>query len=824
MSSKYDFKAIEKKWQDRWLRDGLFEVEMDPSREKLYCLNMFPYPSGVLHVGHGRNYILGDAVVRFKMMQGYNVLAPMGWDAFGLPAENAAIKFNIHPAKWVADNIANMKRQFFSQGIFFDWRREINTSDPDYYKWTQWIFLKLYESGLAYKAAAPVNWCPSCKCALANEEVKEGKCERCGTPVELRDLDQWFFRITRYAQRLLDDLDLLTEWPEKIVSMQRNWIGRSEGTEVDFLLDDGETVIKCFTTRPDTLYGVTFFSLAPEHPIIPDLVRGTEREKEVLSFVERHKRVGGLKSNADAEKEGVFTGRYVVNPVNGERVPLWVANYALMQYGTGGVMAVPAHDQRDFLFARKYGLPVKVVIRPPDSNLDPSEMEEAYEEPGVQVNSGPFDGMPSEEAKKAITEMLEKRGKGRAVVRYRLRDWLISRQRYWGAPIPIVFCERCGEVPVPEKDLPVRLPELEEFKPARGTSPLASVPEFVETTCPACGAPAKRETDTIAQWLCSCWYFLRFTSPFEKDRPFDPEAEKYWMPVDQYIGGAEHAVLHLLYTRFIMKVLYDLGYVSHPEPFKALFTQGTIIKDGAKMSKSLGNVVSPDDIIERFGADTLRLYTLFIGPPERAAEWTDESVQGCHKFLRRVWEIFSAHEKAAASAEPWSGPAGELNPAERKLRRSLHQTIRRVREDIIGHFHFNTAIAALMEFYHVLKATASESRPSVLREAFADLALMLAPMAPHIAEEIWERLGNPDSVFRHPFPDWDEEAAAEELIEVPVQVNGRLRGKIKVAPGAPREELERAALEQPNVARWIEGKKVQRIVAIPERLVNIVVR
>ncbi len=403
MSSKYDFKAIEKKWQDRWLRDGLFEVEMDPSREKLYCLNMFPYPSGVLHVGHGRNYILGDAVVRFKMMQGYNVLAPMGWDAFGLPAENAAIKFNIHPAEWVADNIANMKRQFFSQGIFFDWRREINTSDPDYYKWTQWIFLKLYESGLAYKAAAPVNWCPSCKCALANEEVKEGKCERCGTPVELRDLDQWFFRITRYAQRLLDDLDLLTEWPEKIVSMQRNWIGRSEGTEVDFLLDDGETVIKCFTTRPDTLYGVTFFSLAPEHPIIPDLVRGAEREKEVLSFVERHKRVGGLKSNADAEKEGVFTGRYVVNPVNGERVPLWVANYALMQYGTGGVMAVPAHDQRDFLFARKYGLPVKVVIRPPDSNLDPSEMEEAYEEPGVQVNSGPFDGMPSEEAKKAIT-------------------------------------------------------------------------------------------------------------------------------------------------------------------------------------------------------------------------------------------------------------------------------------------------------------------------------------------------------------------------------------------------------------------------------------
>lgn len=819
----YNFKSIEQKWQKVWADSRLFEVETDSNKPKLYCLNMFPYPSGVLHVGHGRNYILGDAVVRYKKMKGFNVLAPMGWDAFGLPAENAAIKFNIHPKIWVAQNIANMKRQFNSQGIGFDWRREVNTSQPEYYRWTQWVFLKMYEAGLAYKANAPVNWCTSCQAALANEEVVNGECERCGGAVEPRNLSQWFFRITNYAQRLIDDLDLLKEWPEKIVTMQRHWIGRSEGTEVDFKLDDDSTTIKCYTTRPDTLFGVTFFSLAVEHPIIPSLVKGTKYEDSVLQFVESHRKAGGIRGSENAEKEGVFTGRYLINPVNGEKVQLWVANYALMEYGTGGVMAVPAHDSRDFMFAKKYGLPIKVVISPPDRNLVVEEMTDAYIEPGIQVNSGKFDGMPSEEAKQAISIHLEQAGSARRTVKYRLRDWLISRQRYWGAPIPIIHCPHCGTVPVPESDLPVRLPDITEFRSLGEKSPLSEQADFVNTTCPKCGSAAKRETDTVAQWLCSCWYFLRFASPFVDDKPYKEEDERYWMPVDQYIGGAEHAVLHLLYTRFVIKVLYDMGLTSSCEPFKALFTQGTIYKDGAKMSKSRGNVVSPDDIIEKYGADTLRLYTLFIGPPEKAAEWTDESVQGCFKFLRRLWDTITEHADSVQNVEEYAGDGDDLTASERKLRRHLHQIIRRVVFDIEDSFHFNTAIASLMELLNSMRELLAEVRPSIRKEVFCRICEMLAPMAPHISEEMYEQVGGKGSLFECPFPTHSEIAAKDEEIEVVIQVNGKLRGKLFVVPGTCESDLKEAALKHPNVKEHIGNATIKKIVAIPNRLVNIVV-
>ncbi|MFA4986040.1 MAG: leucine--tRNA ligase [Candidatus Brocadiia bacterium] len=824
MAEEYNFREIEPKWQANWQENGLFEVRQDPTRPKLYCLNMFPYPSGVLHVGHGRNYILGDAVVRYKKMKGYNVLAPMGWDAFGLPAENAAIKFGIPPAKWVADNVANMKRQFTSQGIMFDWRREINTSDPNYYRWTQWVFLKMFEAGLAYKANAPVNWCTSCAAALANEEVVDGTCERCGSPVIQKQLDQWFFRITKYAQHLLDDTELLKEWPEKIVTMQRNWIGRSDGAEVDFRLDDGATIVRCFTTRPDTLFGVTFFSLAPEHPLIPSIVRGTDLEQAVLRFCDANRKVGGARgSDQQYEKEGIFTGRYLINPVNGDRIPLWVANYALMEYGSGGVMAVPAHDQRDFLFAKKYSLPIKVVINPPGTDLDADKMTEAYPDPGTQTDSGEFDGMPSEDAKKAITEHLIRIGAGRGVVKYRIRDWLISRQRYWGAPIPMILCDKCGVTPIPESDLPVLLPSLHEFKTKGGRSPLADHSEFVSTKCPKCGSPARRETDTIAQWLCSCWYFLRFTSPWEKGQPFNRADEKYWMPVDQYIGGAEHAVLHLLYSRFIVKALYDLGLVSVKEPFKALFTQGTIIKDGMKMSKSLGNVVSPDDIVSQYGADTLRLYTLFIGPPEKPAEWTDESVQGCFKFLRRLWEIFGEHEAVVRTARTFAGPSTGLTADEVNLRRALHKAAKKVNFDIEDSFHFNTAIASLMELLHIVKELAPKARPEIRKEVFATFARLMAPMAPHFAEEIWARTGGSGSVFTQAFPSWDEAVAEDPELEIVVQINGKLRGRILLPVGSTKESLEREAVSNETCIRLVEGRQIRKIIAIPDRLINIVV-
>jgi len=827
----YDFSEIEPRWQRYWEDSGLFVADLESDEKpKYYCLTMFPYPSGTLHVGHGRNYIIGDVVVRYMIKRGYNVLTPMGWDAFGLPAENAAIRQNVNPATWTYRNIKAMKNQFRAWGVGYDWNREIATCHPGYYKWTQWVFLKLYERGLAYRRKAPVNWCPSCQTALANEEVVGGCCERCDTEVTLRDLPQWFFKITDYAQRLLDDLSLLDKWPEHVRQMQANWIGRSEGARVDFKIAETGHPLPCFTTRPDTLWGVTFMSMAPEHPLIPELVKGSEREEEVLAFVEKCKRVRPLqRAAADFEKEGVDTGCHVVNPVNGEKVPLWVANYALMEYGTGAVMAVPAHDQRDFEFAKRYNLPIRVVIRPFDSELTADEMSEAFAEEGVMVNSGPFDGVPSAEGITKVTRWLRDEGKGDFAVSYRIRDWLISRQRYWGAPIPMVHCGKCGEVAVPEDDLPVLLPDASRvnFKPS-GTSPLADVDEFVKTVCPKCGGPAERDTDTIAQWLCSCWYFLRYISPRDADKPFDRRLADEWLPVDQYIGGVEHAVLHLLYSRFIVKVLYDAGWVGFLEPFEALFTQGMICKKTPagrleKMSKSKGNVVSPDEIIKKYGADTQRLYTLFIGPPEKDAEWSDRGITGAHRFLQRWWETVQDSLDSLQGVEAYAGDGEDLDDADKRINRQTHRLIGRVTHDIEGSWHFNTAVAALMEFLNTLKSERDAVSPPVMRFALESMTQLLSPFVPHVAEEVWRLLGHDGSIFGEPWPQFDAGTAQADEVEIPVQVNGKLRAKIVMPADAAREEVEEAALADQRVRKYTDGKKVRKVIVVPGRLVNVVV-
>jgi leucyl-tRNA synthetase len=837
MSDKeYNFNEIEKKWQDFWKGYGLFRVDEACNKDKFYCLVMFPYPSGTLHVGHGRNYIIGDVVSRYKIMKGYRVLSPIGWDAFGLPAENAAIESGIPPAMLTRNNIAKMKTQLEGWGVGYDWDREITSCKPDYYKWTQWIFLKLFERNLAYKKKAAVNWCPSCATVLANEQVVDGLCERCDTKVKQRDLEQWFFGISNYAQRLLDDLATLDEWPERVKTMQANWIGRSEGARINFTLEGSEEVISCFTTRPDTIFGVTFMSLAPEHPIIGKLVKDTDYERPVLEFADRVRNQSAIERTSEgAVKEGIFTGRYVINPVNGERVPLWVSNYALMEYGTGVVMAVPAHDQRDFEFAKKYNLPIRIVIQPSDRDKLQEEINQAYVEDGIQVNSAQFDGMPNREAIPRIIKFFEEKGIGKGSVNYRLRDWLISRQRYWGAPIPVVYCEGCGTVPVPEKDLPVLLPENVEFKP-HGRSPLVDVEEFVNTTCPECKGKARRETDTMDTFVDSSWYYLRYLSPDDDTQAFDSKEVNKWLPVDQYIGGIEHAILHLLYSRFITKVLFDIGLINFNEPFKNLFTQGMIIKDGAKMSKSKGNVVSPDSIIAKYGADTQRLYTLFIAPPQRDAEWSDRGVVGASRFLNRLWQnvvTFEGHFKDVPETEI----RHDLFSSETKeLYRYANLTVKKVTEDIEESWHFNTAIASVMELLNMVvnfsagikdkdfKDERNINYLNVLRFSLETIVKVLAPFVPHICEELWEVLGNTPSIFSVPWPSYDKGVIVAEQVEMVIQINGKVRSRVVVPSDIGEEDLKLRVMEDKKIKESINGKKIIKTIIVPKKLVNLVAR
>jgi len=827
VQERYEFQKIEEKWQKRWEEQDLYTVGDFSERPKYYCLEMFPYPSGKLHMGHVRNYSIGDVVARFKTMQGYNVLHPMGWDSFGLPAENAAIKQgNVHPADWTFDNIDIMRDQLKRLGISYDWQREVTTCCPDYYKWTQWLFLQLYHHDLAYRKKGTVNWCPSCATVLANEQVKEGICERCKTEAEKRDLEQWYFKINQYAQRLLDDLKLLEGWPEKVKIMQEHWIGRSEGAEIIFPVDGMEEKIKVYTTRPDTVYGVTYMVLAPEHPLVEKLVAGKEQAQEIRSFAHEVSRLSEIvRTSAETEKVGVFTGAYCVNPFTGEKVPILVANYVLLEYGTGAVMGVAAHDQRDFEFAKKYNLPIRAVIYPLGKTLDPQEMKEAYEEEGVMANSGIFDGLPNKEGIKAVSKYLEEKGWGRACVNYRLRDWLISRQRYWGAPIPILYCAKCGEVPVPEKDLPVMLPRNVAFKPT-GQSPLVECPEFLHAVCPICGGPARRETDTMDTFMCSSWYYYRYTSPREDKGPWDKAKVDRWLPVDQYIGGVEHAILHLLYSRFFTKVLNDLDLVGNVEPFTNLLTQGMVTKDGAKMSKSKGNVVSPEDIINTYGADTVRLFILFAAPPERDLEWSDKGVEGCYRFLNRLWRLVMplTGELAGAPAKVTENLSG----VNKEMRRLTHLTIKRITDDISTRFNFNTAVSAIMELvnglYQYKEVPASDRNPAVLREAVETLLLLLAPFAPFVAEELWEKMGHNTSIHRENWPGYDPKALIEDEVTIVVQINGRVRDKVVLPKGVSAEDMKARVLEQPRVKQLMEGKTIIKVILVPDKLVNIVLK
>ncbi|MCX8128357.1 MAG: leucine--tRNA ligase [Synergistetes bacterium] len=820
----YDFRAIEAKWQKYWEENKVFRCERDVSKRKYYVLEMFPYPSGALHMGHLRNYAIGDVVARFLRMNGYNVLHPMGWDAFGLPAENAALKSGVHPNDWTWRNINHMRKQLKEMGASYDWDREVATCSPDYYKWTQWLFLLFFKKGLAYKKEAPVNWCPSCKTVLANEQVEGGRCWRCDSLVQKRKLNQWFLKITAYADELLESLDKLEGWPEKVKIMQKNWIGKSWGTETFFEIEDLNVKVPIFTTRIDTIYGATFLALAPEHTIVDEIVKASSDGQRIRTFVEEVMRESEIERSAlGREKKGIFTGFYAKNPFNGERIPVWIADYVLMEYGTGAIMGVPAHDQRDFEFAKQYGLPIRVVIRPFDRDL-PNELGEAYEGDGIMINSGPWTGLPNKEGIERMTQWLEEQGLGIRKVNYRLRDWLISRQRYWGAPIPVVYCDSCGIVPVPESELPVILP-LDVNVLEGGATPLPYHEEFLNTKCPECGGPAKRETDTMDTFICSSWYYLRFTSPWTDKAPFEREDVDYWMPVDQYIGGVEHAILHLLYSRFFTKFLADQGLVKFREPFEKLLTQGMVIKDGAKMSKSLGNVVDPDEIMKKFGADTARLFILFASPPEKDLEWSDRGVEGCHRFLNRVWRLVNERfEKLRGlSSEPI--PISEISSKRTKeLKRKIHKTIQKVTEDIKDRFHFNTAISALMELSNELGdfEIQSEEDLRVFKEGVEALIVMLYPFTPHICEELWSRLGHSEILAYHPWVSPDSEALKDEEVNVVIQIDGKVRGSIKVPIGLTEEELKRIVFESDIVKRRIGNKRVEKVVIVPEKLVNIV--
>ena len=810
----YGHRKIESTWGERWQRDGVYTVSDDDPRPKWYELHMYPYPSGDLHIGHWFAMSGADAHARFMRMKGFNVLHPMGFDAFGLNAENAAIKSGVHPYQWTMSNIENMRRQLRSMGAMYDWDREVVTCTPDYYRWNQWLFLQLYKSGLAYRDGAPVNWCPSCQTVLANEQVINGQCERCDSAVTQREMEQWFFRITQYADELLDHSKI--DWPERINVMQTNWIGRSEGVEVGFDISGyglEEDSIRTFTTRIDTVFGVTFIVLAPEHPLVAKLT--TDEQRDVVeSYVEQARRQTEIERlSTEKEKTGVFTGAYAVNTLNGERVPVLTADYVLLSYGTGMVMGVPAHDQRDFEFAKKYDLPIRVVIAPPD--WDGSELEEAYLGEGTQVNSGEFDDLPSSEGMEKIADRVEALGLGGRAVNYRMRDWLISRQRYWGTPIPIVYCGACGEVPVPEADLPVLLPDDAEFRPT-GDSPLALHSEFVNTTCPECGSPAKRETDTMDTFVDSSWYFLRYASPSYHDGPFDPVAAMDWNPVDQYTGGVEHAVMHLLYARFFVKAMRDLGLVDFDEPFVRLVNQGTIVFNSQKMSKSRGNVIAPDDYVEDVGADVVRTYLMFMGPWEQGGDWNDNGINGMARWTNRVWELCQRDPQELGGEMSDGVAVGDL-------RRALHKTIRKVSEDM-ERFKFNTGIAAMMEFSNTLNQAWQTGNvdANVWRESIRGLVLMMAPITPFLAEELWSHVGGGYSVHQQPWPEWDEDLAADETITLVVQVNGRLRDRIEVPADVTEEDAQSIALKSERIRHFTEGKAVRRVIYVPGRLVNVV--
>ncbi len=822
---KYDFKTIEEKWQKKWEADHAFKTTEDTSKPKYYALEMFPYPSGNLHMGHVRNYSIGDVVARYKKMQGFNVLHPMGWDSFGLPAENAAIKHGTPPAEWTWKNIDNMRTQLKRLGFAIDWDREVATAKEEYYKFTQWMFLQLFKNGLAYKKKSFVNWCPSCQTVLANEQVVNGKCERCKSEVGKRDLEQWFFSITKYADRLLKDIDKLGGWPDKVKSMQTNWIGKSEGAELKFRLDGSDEELTVFTTRPDTVYGVSYMVIAPEHPIVESLISGRPEEAACREFIKKvHGMSEIMRSSTDTEKEGVFTGRYVINPLNGKKVPLYLANYVFLDYGTGIVMGVPAHDQRDFDFAKKYNLPIEIVVQPEGQNMKGEDLTEAFAAEGIMENSGEFDGMNNREALKKIIDYVEEKGIGERKVNFRLRDWLISRQRYWGAPIPVVYCEKCGTVPIPESELPVRLPENVKFT-GQGKSPLSECEEFMNTTCPKCGGHARRESDTMDTFVCSSWYYLRYCDPHNDKMPFAKDKVDYWMNVDQYIGGVEHAILHLLYARFFTKVLYDLGYVSCEEPFENLLTQGMVLKDGSKMSKSVGNVVSPDEIVAKYGADTARLFILFAAPPERDLDWNDTAVEGAYKFLNRVWRAvdelkpFMSDEKVVTAS---------LNAEEKKLRFAVNASIKKVTEDF-ERFSFNTAISSIMEMvnelYRYKDATAPESYSKpLIGEALRSLIVLLSPIVPHITQEMWESIGNDTALFDTPWPSFDESALVVSEVEIVVQINGKIRDKMTVSADLGREQMEEIAKTSDKVKALIGDKQIVKVIAVPKKLINIVVK
>jgi len=864
MDSRYNPQSIETKWQKRWQDDKLFNVTENPDQKKYYLLEMFPYPSGKIHMGHVRNYTIGDVVARYKRMRGFNVLHPMGWDAFGMPAENAAIANNTHPAKWTYENIDAMRAQLKRLGFSYDWERELATCRPEYYRWEQWLFLKMVEKGMAYRKESFVNWCEPCQTVLANEQVEAGMCWRCGKPVRQKKLWQWFFRITDFAEDLLVHCDKLPGWPEKVTTMQRNWIGKSVGAEIRFAVSGSPETISVFTTRPDTIFGATFMCLAPEHPLVSELSAGTEQEAAVTAFVERISlQERSSKAIENYEKEGVFTGAYCINPMNGREMPIYTANFALMEYGTGAVMSVPAHDQRDFDFARKYDLPVVVVVSPPDETLDGDTMECAYTVDGTMVNSGAFDGMANRKAIEAIVDSMEQNDIGKKTVSFRLRDWGISRQRYWGAPIPMIHCPDCGIVPVPETDLPIMLPEDADMLEG-GRSPLPGLAQFARTCCPRCGREdARRETDTMDTFVESSWYFERYCSPRCDTAMFDKKAVDYWMPVDQYIGGVEHAILHLLYSRYFTRVLESMGLVTFKEPFTRLLTQGMVCKettacpqhgflfpeevvengdDGRtcrhcgqpvtvgrveKMSKSKKNVIDPNVLLDQYGADTTRLFCLFAAPPERDLEWSEQGVEGSYRFLQRVWRLAESWLPIIGGAPSAEGDLSPTRPETKELYRKTHATIKRVTQDIEERFHFNTVISAVMELVNAMQALdgskVQDGDKPVMRFALETAVLLLSPIVPHFCEELWENLGRRKSVLLHPWPTFDEAATVKDEVEIVVQVNGKLRSRFSAAVDADDAILKEAALADERIEKFIDGKAIRKTIVVKNKLVNIVV-